>query len=255
MRVVKWLMWGFVFAVFGSQKVFAQIINIENKRLANINQGFKGALDLNLEFTKNTSSIWLGGIQSEMHYKKDKSLFLFAGDLRLIVADDQSFLNKGFEHVRYGRNLSKDGGILMEAFQQVSYDVALKIKMRSLLGSGLRFGLLRKDSASINMGYAVMYEHEEISDNVTINRAFRHSIYFVTVVNIGNNVEFKSITYYQPQLVVIKDYRLSNITSFNFKISKILSFKATFSLRYDARPPEDVPSIDYSFNNGLTLSF
>lgn len=255
MKVINWLVCAFLLVFFANHQAFAQIINIENKRLSNIEEGLKGSLDLNLEFTKNTSSIWLGGIQSETHYKKGKNLFLFAGDLRLVVADNQSFLNRGYEHLRYGRDLSKKGGLLLETFQQVSYDIALKIKMRSLLGAGVRACLLRTDSFCLNIGYALMYEHEEITDNITINRNFRHSIYFVTVVNIASNVEFKTITYFQPQLLVLKDYRVSTINSIGFKISKVLSFKATFSLRYDARPPTEVPSIDYSFNNGLTLSF
>ena len=100
-----------------------------------------------------------------------------------------------------------------------------------------------------------MYEYEEVSDQVELNKDSRLSSYFTFTLAPVPTISLRNTTYAQPRMATFKDYRIANTTVLNFGITNNLKFSTVFSFLYDSRPPIDVPTINYQIKNGLTYKF
>ena len=85
---------------------------------------------MDFKYIKNTKKL----IQIKSHFQlqleKNNHTILFLGNLAYISADNQSFLNSGFGHVRYNYILS-ERWINAEAFFQNQYNEIQKKGSRS----------------------------------------------------------------------------------------------------------------------------
>lgn len=231
----------------------AQIINIESKRIATDTTGFSGKIGMSLSAAKFTQTFVAAELASHVQWKTNKNLYLLIGDLDIVNAGGESFNNSGFGHFRFNRRLSSK--IKMELFSQVQYNSVTKITARYINGIGLRFKLSSHENAKVYWGAAAMYEYEELSDPVIINKDIRLSSYMTFNWTPTTTIILNNTTYMQPLLEDFNDYRLSNNTRLNFVITRNLSFTTDFNFLYDSRPPVDIPSINYQVKNGLNYRF
>ncbi len=74
----------------------AQIVNVENMRLATKNEGFTGSIDLSLNFTMNSVQLLQIGDRARIGYKKKKHQILLLTDHSLIRTNSLSIVNLGF---------------------------------------------------------------------------------------------------------------------------------------------------------------
>lgn len=178
-------------------------------------------------------------------------MVLFINDINLVKADDENFINSGFEHLRYNYTLKDSGFIKLELFQQRQYNKIQKIQSRLIVGVGPRFEIFRfKKKIGMNVGVSIMGENEELT-NDTSNSNFRFSSYLSFEWNISDIVSINTITYYQPKADYIADYRLSNMTDMLFNINEYLALKLVYNLVHDSTPPEGVRKTNYSFRTGI----
>ncbi len=244
----------FFFSFFLSCPVTAQIVNIEDKRSQFTDSiQWVEQLELGANFTKNKVEIFsiTGKAQIEFVYY-DKSLISLTS-FNFVKAGEQSFINEGFQHLRYNAKL-KDW-LTYELFGQVQYNERANIAIRALAGTGFRYRLFKKGKDKAYFGTSYMYEFEEESEVETKHYNHRMNTYFAVAWQPQSNIKIASTSYYQPLFTNVKDYRLSSQTAVIFSFSKRLEFKTTFSIIYDSRAAVGAPKTSYRFLNSLRYRF
>lgn len=236
----------------------AQIVNIENKRstLADTT-GMFGYLSVGANFVKNTKSVTTisGDIRIEFLHKKNR--FLVLTNYNLIRANKDRFIDNGFVHLRYNYQMSEK--LEYELFTQAQFNNQIRLKLRALVGTGLRYQLYESGKQQVYFGLSYMYEYDEveiISEVVSFFYDHRMSAYLsASIQPFSGNVTISNTTYYQPVLTNFSDVRLSSQTSLTFFLFKRLRFSTIFSLTNDSRVPENVPATFYSVRNGIRWDF
>jgi len=233
---------------------FGQIVNIENKRLSAKKDGLAGSADFHLNYTLNTKALLQVGNRLKLAYNKKRHYLLLLTDQTLVKSGDDSFINKGFEHLRYNYTLKDSGRVIFEAFQQGQFNKVQRISMRLILGSGFRFMMVNEDKYQLNLGTGFMGEYEELTASAyTIDMLSTNYLSFDG--QFSENFGLNTITYFQPKLSDIGNYRLSNETSLRFRFNKFLSFKIIYALTHDSRDIEGVRKTNYYIKNTLSFNF
>ncbi len=233
--------------------LFSQIVNIEDQRSKDSEEGFSGSADFNFTINKNTSVLYQLGNRIQARYRKGDDIYLFFNDINFVKADDESFVNGGFQHLRYNKIVNK--GFRLEAFMQSQYNAIQRIDFRYLAGGGGRFTLFSSDSLTINFASLFMYEYEDGTGDLGVEHALRMSNYLSFKIDLTKNANISSTTYYQPKVWKFKDYRLSNETTLNIDISDKLALKVIYTLLYDSRPAPEVPETIYTLRNAISYKF
>jgi len=240
----------FVCCCFGTE---AQIVNIENKRIATDTVGFAGKLGLSLSATKFKESFLSADLHGQVQFKTKKDIYIAILDYQVVNAGGESFNNSAFAHLRYNRKLGSV--IRLELFSQLQFNSVTKIDARFLNGVGLRFKLSPYEKAKFYWGIAGMYEYEEVTDPVVIHNDIRLSSYLTFTMRPEENVTFVNTTYVQPLADNFSDYRLANNSKLVFDITSQLKFVTDFNFLYDANPPQEIPVNNYQVKNGLVYKF
>ncbi|MBD3638510.1 MAG: DUF481 domain-containing protein [Crocinitomicaceae bacterium] len=232
----------------------AQIVNIENKRLHGDIEGFHGSADLHLNFTMNTKQLLQIGDKLKLGYAWKRNHIMVITDHAFVKSDDDSFINRGYEHLRYNYTLKDSGRVVYEAFQQSQFNKIQKINLRLLLGTGFRFKLVDQQNYQLSVGTGVMGEYEELID-YGISRDILSTSYVSFDGQFTENVGMNTISYFQPKFIDFGNYRFANETYVRFKINKYLSFKLIYSVVHDSRNLEGVRKTNYILKNTLSLNF
>ena len=230
----------------------AQVINTENKRLDQ-KDGWSGHIDFGISLTQNTKQILQGSNAIQAQYHKKKNTLLLINDLRLMQVDRSDLLNRGYQHVRYNYELRPY--LIPECFVQAQYDQIWKLDYRLLAGAGPRFKLLQNDSARIFTGTLAMLEYEQVDGGSQINSDVRMSTYLSGSYNWPNHFGIDHITYFQPLVTDLRDFRISSETNLRVAFTKHLGLKVGFGLNYDAEPPPGLPTLIYNLNNSISYIF
>ncbi len=230
----------------------AQVVNIEKKRTKKAEGGLQGNIDLNFALTETTKQIIQGKNDIKFQFIHKNNTVLFFNNLSLMQIDNEKFLNDGFQHLRYNYNIIKDN-LIAEIFVQHQYNSIKKLNRRMLGGFGPRIKIVENENIRIFSGPLCMYEYEELLTK-EVHEKWRASIYISLSVDY-KQIKINSITYYQPNISETKDYRISSDSSLNIGITDKLSFKSGFSLSFDSQPPEDIASLFYTLNNGVSFTF
>ncbi len=238
----------------------AQVVNIESQRMQMDSNRFVASLNLAFEYKDNNEETMLKVEGTGILQFKSKNLkenFLLLANYGLAQATDVNINNMGVVHFRYSHKFNKKWR--SESFMQTQYDQLLKIKSRTLLGSGIRYKLLAINNLAINVGSLYMYEYEEthdIDEAILYHRDHRLSSYCVFNIALPRHLgEIITTTYWQPRLDKLHDFRLANQTSMNIHITKQLDFSTSWVLTYDEEPPPDVKKRTISMNNSLLYHF
>ena len=233
----------------------AQIVNIENKRLSDQKNGFTGSADLNLNFVMNTRQLFQIGDKIKVGYKKDRHFAFLITDHALIKSDDNSFVNRGYEHLRYNYTLKDSGRVIFEAFQQGQFNKIQRIDLRLLLGTGFRFKILDQKNYQLNIGTSVMGEYERLTDSGLATTDILNSSYFSFDGQFNDSFGMNSIIYFQPKLTDLGTYRIANETSFRIKLTDHFTFKLVYNLAHDSRDIDGVRKTNYTLKNTFSFRF
>lgn len=234
----------------------AQVVNIETLRKTSDTTKWTGSISLDVSLIKNTNDIFRIANKAHVQYKDSLNLWLFVNDLNLQKIEGFSLVNRGTQHLRYNRKLSKT--VKWEAFLQAQYDAISDINLRALIGTGPRFKLNDSNNYKFYVGTLIMYEHEKASESIPdrLQEDIRGSTYLSFSLYPTETISIISTSYYQPRVDKFKDYRLSSNTSILFIILEDLAFKMTFNYYFDAFPVSDaIPKTQYELTNGLLYTF
>ncbi len=241
-----------------SNSLQAQIVNIENKRssLADTS-GVFGYFSVGANFIKNTKSITSISGDIRIEYLRKKSRFLSLTNYNLIRANNDRFIDNGFSHLRYNYEVRKR--LEYEFFTQAQFNNQIRLKLRALAGTGIRFQLYQAEKQEVYLGLSYMYEYNEIeivSEVISFFSDNRMNTYLsASIKPFSENVTITNTTYYQPLLTDFSEVRLSSQTTLTFVLTKHLRFSTIFSITNDTRVPENVPATYYSVRNGIRWDF
>lgn len=255
MRIFKYLVLCF-FTLMLTNSVQAQIVNIEDKRIQLDSNKWQGSIDLSSKLTQNTKSVLAIYTSVRVDRMVEQNKWLFLGSYNFARAGSQDFLDDGFFHLRYNRDLNRKWQ--WETFGQVQYNEKLRIRLRTLLGTGARLQLLADEKKKIAVGLLYMYEYNELTTDLGLRRDHRLSSYLSLKLKPSKQLSFASTTYYQPLVDRLGESRFSSINTLTLKVNKWLAFSSVFAYTYDgqlAKDTPDVPSSTYQWKNGVRLMF
>ncbi len=244
----------YVFILLLPFVIKAQIVNIENQRLHAQQEGWKGNMSLNFNYNNNGVEVYQVGSRFNIQYKEKRHTGFFLTEINFIKAGENSFINNGFEHMRYNYDLSDSGRFVVEAFRQSQYNKVQNIRLRSLYGAGIRCEIIRQDSAILNIGALPMLEFEDLTTDEN-NRHLRLSSYLSFDIQFSKSIGLNSITYYQPDMLNWKDLRMANETSLRLQLHKRLQYQMRFRWTYDEYPPTENFRRTYTVSNMIRFSF
>lgn len=243
--------------LFLGKSLSAQIVNIEDKRVfITDTTGWFGQVDLSFNLVKNAKLVTTmkGGARIDFVTGKHSAFSLT--NYSFVKAGGEQFVNQGFQHFRYNYQLSKRS--IGEFFTQVQYNERIRIRLRALFGTGLRFQFLEQKNKNAYAGLAYMYEYEDIADTTIIHRKHRMSSYLSFNFKTNSKISLSNTSYFQPVINDFSNFRLTTATSLLLQITERLFVKSSFSLTYDSqlsKEVSDIPETIYSFLNGLTWQF
>ncbi len=233
---------------------FAQVVNVESKRIQSDTTGWFGNAGTSFLFEKNAVKVINISAVAHVEYKTTKSLYLFLVDYNLLEGNAQTLNNNLFYHLRYNYKINK--WLRWEAFTQMQQNNVTGIKLRLLAGTGPRFKLAGSKKLSLYAATSAMYEYEkEQTVPGVYHRDVRSSNYASLTYKLSENGELVGTVFYQPLFKNFSDYRLLNEITIRFKIAKHFSFTAGWEYLYDSQPAANTPKLNYSISNGIEFSF
>jgi len=234
---------------------FGQLINIENQRIQSDSLRTITIIDLQYNYQNNNNEELSMVNFSATHQYKTKNLknyYLLLGNIDYSLANGAELSNSGLIHFRYDRRLNKK--LRIEAFIQYQYNKILGIESRSLIGVGPRYNVNKSEKTVFYIGSLVMQEFEKTSDNLNTLSYQRLSNYLsLSIKNKAKTIEFTAVVYYQPNINLWDDYRLSSQASLAFNMSSKVQFVNSINYGYDSYAPTNVNKKNIILTNGFKM--
>jgi Protein of unknown function, DUF481 len=235
----------------------AQIVNIEEQRITGTNDSvhWYGHLRLGANLVKVQEEVLQLNANAQVEHKMGKNMLLLLTDARFLRAGGKDFNNAGFVHLRYNRKLADP--LSVEVFTQAQFNRLLYVKLRALVGAGLRYRVLKSASGKNRayIGAAYLYEQNQFTDATEDRNWHRLSGYFSFTLRPWQGVTLVSTTYFQPKITYWENHRFATEWRLDTPLGKKLSFFTDFSLQTDKALPIDAPATNYAWQNGLTYRF
>ncbi len=245
---MRFLFFIFSFLFVCSSSAF---INIESLR-QDIEKGFNGSSGVTVGGSSGNVDVFGLGVNSQNIYKSAQREYIVIGKYQYGEANGLKNNNTGNFHLRYAQGFAK--GLFWEAFTQAEFNEFQDLKLRTLLGGGLRMRLLKDNKNSIFLGLGTFYEDEEIDSGID-QANFRGNIYLSFRSLLAQQFETVLVAYYQPNYNVINDYRLQLTAGFESKITETLQLVNNFSYSSDTRPPAGIEEEDFTYSVVFNLSY
>lgn len=232
----------------------AQIVNVESRRMQIDTIGNFGNFETHFFLERNANKIININVTAYFEHQTAKSIYILLANYNLLKANNRSFLNNTFYHLRYNYKINKR--MYWEAFTQLQHNDITGIKLRRIVGTGPRFTLISNKTFALHAATAVMYEYEqELTQPIIYHYDFRSSSYASLSYKPSPNMEFSGTVFYQPLFNHFHNYRVLNEITANIKIVKHLSFKVIWYYLHDSNPAANTPKFNYSISNGIGYTF
>jgi hypothetical protein len=234
-------------------------VNTEALRKDLDKEGLQGQVSFDLSLNSGNSEYLKIKLSPRIDYLFNPFSAFLVGSYQRGVQADKVFINKGFLHARFMRNLLNRHKV--EFFIQKEFNDFIKLNDRDLIGGGLRFQIANfaDDQRTVRffLGSGLMWEREvlSLSGNNLEETQLRSTNYIS--VNWKQNERFHlvAIAYFQQSLERGTDYRVLSDTSLMFRLSGSVIFRVSLNYRLDNEPPGDVKKYDLELSNGLSLMF
>lgn len=205
-----------------------------------------GLLRITFNMNGGNSDILVLGMNSNLQIKSNRHLYIIAADVDYITEE----FGKSFGHLRYNFEIHPQRSYF-EGFSQYQYDKSTRLEHRVLFGSGIRYHIVSR----VFTGVGLMQEHEKLISAENPTTVYRLTSYLTLSKTIGESVSLTGISYYQPAIQEMSDYRFLVEASAGFSLFDQFKFELNISCRYDNQPQNDLKPFDYHIKNGLTYYF
>jgi hypothetical protein len=149
-----------------------------------------------------------------------------------------------------------------EIFTQREFNDFTKLQSRSLIGTGLRLeplhNLFKHDSINYNFSIwsGFMFENEIINDSINPETNLVRSTNYINFQwKPSYHTILMTITYFQFNISVAKDFRILNNSSLIMSITKYLKVFISIVYRFDNQPPTSVMNYDFEMKNESSIEF
>lgn len=236
---------------------FSQI-NTEKFRMDSDSVGLTGIVDIDITAITGNTDLQFINLGGRLNYNWGESYTFFVADGGFGWDDGERIFDQALLHVRHVHSISEL--IQVEAFAQIDFNKSRLLTERELLGGGLRLRVMKSENIKLRVAASYFYEVEryDVPENSVHGKnlfANRISTYFTFEYEIKDDIKLISITYYQPQIGKLDDFRILSDNSLIIKLSSFVDLKTSFNLRYDAKPPETIKGTDTFTKFGFTFKF
>lgn len=229
----------------------SQVVNIENKRLANDTSIWAAQAGFRFNMVQNTQrSFDLGGYGA-VQYNRGIHRFFFVTDFNLNKVEENAFTNTGFQHIRYQR--AWRGPVYWEAYTQLQYNKPLRIDVRWVVGAGPRILVKQQDDLRVAIGTSIMYEHEADRVNELYYNDIRSSNYVSAAFKVEPNLQLTAILYYQPLIGDASDQRVALEAQLRVTPTRRFAFDTRINLQNDTKMAPGVPNLNYVWQNTFSI--
>jgi len=245
----------FVFLFAG---VASAQVNTEEMRTGDAKPGFHGFASGSFSLRKGNVDLIQGGLGARLEYNVDIHEPFIQGDLQYGKKSDETYINKGFVHLRWTAMWNEAIG--SELFTQIQFNEFTRLTYRTLGGVGFRAALLKNKTIEmfLGMGYMASYEELDIdADSQHSQSSFHHqSTNYLTIrLNLTDILALVSTTYYQTRLTDFSDFRILEQAGLEITLHENVSLVESFSLAHDSKPPDDVEETDITTTTSIKLVF
>lgn len=243
--------------VLFSIDLFSQI-NTERYRLDSDSIGFTGIADIEITALTGNTDLQIIHLGGRLNYNWGTSYTFLVADGGFGWDEGEQIFDQALLHLRHVQTITDL--IQAEVFSQFDFNKSRLLTERELIGGGLRYRILKLDDLKLRIGTSYFFEHENYDvpkNSIHGNNLFanRFSSYLTVDFEIKNNVKLMMITYIQPQIGKWEDFRIISDNSLIVGLSSFVDLKTSFNLRYDAKPPETIKSIDTFTRFGFSFKF
>lgn len=241
----------------------AQIINIDKTDTADYVKKavWNGNLSLGLEVDKQKLTLFDASNFLDLSLQKYRELFIFSASERFTYDGSNSFLNKGYLHLRWRHNYKAQ--LHPESFMQYQWDDALGMIHRFVAGENLRYNFWHHRLWELSVATGLMYEGElwnyTAVDSAKIpaqhgnqqSREFKSNNYVKLEGNVSAVSKLSFIVFYQAAFNDFFQPRVSGVINFSTDISKHFALGMQYNGLYDAGPVVPIFKFYYSYSTTL----
>ena len=197
------------------------------------------------------------GIRGRLYIVKGQVTTLMVGNGGLGFLGRNRFSSSGLFHHRQTYRSAR--WVWPEWFAQVNYDRSQLLKIRTVLGGGVRTPVAAGRWGEVGAGLSMMLEDERLdlpdtASHANKTTALRAST-FASLRLVADQVLITSTTYAQPRFDDFGDVRILEDLRLATPVTDRLAMTVTIGMRYDSRPPDGLASLDARLRTGLTYSF
>ncbi|MFT3936691.1 MAG: DUF481 domain-containing protein [Chitinophagaceae bacterium] len=245
----------------------AQIINIDKTDTSTYVKKavWNGNVSLGLEVDKQKSTLFDASNFADASLQKWKELFIFSGSERFTYNGGNSFLDKGYVHLRWRHNYKEQ--LHPESFVQYQWDDGLGMIHRFVAGENLRYNFWHRQLWELTVATGIMYEDElwnyNAVDSVKIptpavnqkSREIKSNNYVKLEGNVSAVSKLSVIVFYQSAFNDFFKPRISGVVNFSTDISKHFALNVQYTGLFDAEPVVPIFKFYYNYSTGLLYKF
>lgn len=243
-------------------------VNIESQRASK--KGFLTTLSLGSQFKRGNNNVFDLSSSLRLDHNTQSNHFFIMGGYDYGQSNDSDYKDAKFAHVRNTYMFYDDLGVLVdryesflgvEGFSQYQSDRFSDLKLRQLLGFGLRYE--ERDESTVKIpisdvlafGVGGMVEYESLISERGEGFVFRLTNYASIRNIVADHSSYSFIAYYQPKVSDFRDFRILSELRFNYRFHKNTYITNAFKFNYDSRPPKGVEKYDLTNIVSLKLDW
>ncbi len=231
------------------------IINAEDLDLSIDEDGVAGKLGFSVNGSSGNSNRLNGEANGHLIWRHAQHTEMLVGSISYGKSRGVRNSNKSFAHLRHRYAWSKAWDL--EGFTQAQQDEFARLKLRVLLGGGVRWTYQNHGLVG-HIGLGGFFEREALRAAAGLaptSQLWRGNSYLALKYAFNDRVRLQNTLYYQPAWKDTADYRLLDDAALNVALSDSLDLKLVLEISQDSRPPAGVKSTDINYKTGLSFRF
>jgi hypothetical protein len=245
----------------------AQIINIDKTDTAAYAKkaDWNGNVSVDLEVDKQKSTLFDASNFLNVSLQKLRELFILSASDRFTYNGPNSYLNKGYVHVRWRYDYKEQ--LHPETYLQYQWDNGLGMLHRFVAGENLRYNFWHHHAWEMTVATGVMYEDElwnytaVDSSKIPVmhmnqpSREIKSNNYIKWEGKISAVSNISIILFYQAAFNDFLKPRISGAINFDTEISKHFALGIKYNGLFDAGPVVPIFKFYYNYSTGIVYKF
>jgi putative salt-induced outer membrane protein YdiY len=231
------------------------IVNIEALDVSPDGDGWQGRVGIAVKGASGNTDKVNAELDGRLIRRRGQYFDMLTGSFNYGKSKGVRDTNNSFLHLRHRYALNESWGL--EAFAQAQKNEFARLKLRTLLGGGIRRSWLG-DRTTLHLGLGSFFENETLRPGTVAaasTRLWRGNAYMAWHYSVGKRVRLQNTLYFQPAWSDFGDQRLFNAAALRVAITGKLDIRMAVELTYDSRPPVAVRATDISYATGLEFRF